>query len=383
MAPNYHYAGFFLVAVMLVLPAAAERFEVWYPQYGQVFEILMNTHCSSQLDDFRHGNASTVPLDFLGGGDEPSRLIQPLVLCILDNTPEYIKVAMSASQVLLGVTPTILSILGASVEESALLFIVGRRPVLAWLLALGSPSVYFNRAFEYRSPFEILQGHQERINIHRPRRTWAVAITVLEYILAALSMVNMGMQTWQLGLRTFCSVWPDSYFAPSLWVILRIALHCISLLLVRLRIRRNFNGVEAGERMGFREWMRGVLGRVPVFDGFKSATNMELSPCVMQKQADVETFGESKTYVCLAWLLHTLTVVHILYGTLTFSSLSFIGTRDAISVLGRFMASVLTCRVILMYEIAGLREAYLENNGSTEVTMITQVASTKSQPGLW
>jgi hypothetical protein len=116
----------------------------------------MNSHCSSQLDNFRQGNASSSPLNFLGGGDEPSRLIQPLMLCILDNTPEYIKVAMSASQVLLGVTTNILSILGASVEKSAPLFIVRRRPVLAWLLALGSPSVYFNRAFEYRSPFKIL-----------------------------------------------------------------------------------------------------------------------------------------------------------------------------------------------------------------------------------
>ncbi|KAK0611692.1 hypothetical protein B0T14DRAFT_488904 [Immersiella caudata] len=365
MAPTTrpHSISLFFVAAIFILPTAAERFEVWYPQYGQVFEIIMNTNCSSQLSTFRQGNSSIIPIDFLGGGDEHSHLIQLLVQCILDNTPEYIKIAMSASQVLLGVTPTILSILGASVEESALLFIVGRRPILAWLLALGSPSVYFNRAFEYRSPFEILQGHQERINIHRPRRRWSVVISVVEYILAALSMVNMGMQTWQLGMRTFCSVWPNTYLAPSLWVIVRIGLHCVSLLPVRLRIRRNFNGVEAGERMRLGE--------------------MEVSPCAVQKEANVETFGESKTYVCLAWLLHTLTVVHILYGTLAFSSLSFIGTRDAISVLGRFMASVLTCRVILMYEIAGLREAYLQSNDGTEVTMITQVASSKSQPGLW
>jgi hypothetical protein len=135
--------------------------------------------------------------------------------------------------------------------------------------------------------------------------------------------------------------------------------------------------------MRIRKWMRGMLGRVPVFDGFKSATKMELSSCVMQKEVNVETFGESKTYVCLAWLLHKLTVVHIWYGTLTFSSLSSTETKDAISALGRFMASLLTCRVILMYEIAGLREAYLRNNGGAEVIMITQVALTKSQSGPW
>jgi len=48
------------------------------------------------------GNYS-VPIDDAGGGDAPSHIIQPLVQYIMKALPEYIKMSMSASQVLLGV----------------------------------------------------------------------------------------------------------------------------------------------------------------------------------------------------------------------------------------------------------------------------------------
>jgi len=118
------------------------------------------------------------------------------------------------------------------------------------------------------------------------------------------------------------------------------------------------------------------------------AFGTEFWPCVTQSEKDrvvsVDLFGETKRFIGVAWLLHTLTVVHILFGTLVFSSLAFIGTRDAVLVLGRFMASVLFCRVILMYEIAGLREAYLQSNDMDEgtVTVVRQITRSKSLDSL-
>ncbi|KAK0649073.1 hypothetical protein B0T16DRAFT_456518 [Cercophora newfieldiana] len=220
----------------------------------------------------------------------------------------------------------------------------------------------------------------------RLEKRWAVlVVSGVEYGLVLGSVVNMELQTWRLGMRTFYSVWPNTGFAPSLWVVIRIGLHGLSLVLMRLRIRREFgdgDGDEDGEK-GVGAWVRGLAGRLPLVNGFRAATRMEWEPCVMQEEVRVEMFGETKTYVCLAWLLHTLTAMHIVYGTWVFSSLSFIGTRDAVCVLGRFMASVLVCRVILMYETVGLREAYLRGNGGTSGTMVTQVPSSKTLPGLW
>lgn len=113
--PSQHYIGW---------KPTMKRFKAWYPQYRPTLNCILSQNCSAELFTYRTGNYS-VPIDDLGGGDAPSHIIQPLVQCIMDALPEYIKMSMSASQVLLGVTPTILSILGPSVEESALLYIVG------------------------------------------------------------------------------------------------------------------------------------------------------------------------------------------------------------------------------------------------------------------
>lgn len=60
--------------------------------------------------------------------------------------------------------------------------------------------------------------------------------------------------------------------------------------------------------------------------------------------------------VFLSWALSICVIVHVTYETLVLLSLYFIGPRDAVGVVGRYMASVLVCRIIVMYEIAGLRE---------------------------
>ncbi|KAK3389771.1 hypothetical protein B0H63DRAFT_464309 [Podospora didyma] len=352
-----------------------DRFESWYPQYRTTFETIMRQNCTGFLKAYRSGDYSN-EIDYVGGGDEHSQNIQPLVQCLLENTSEYVKTSMSASQVLLGVTPTILSILGASVEESALLYIVGRRPFLAWILALGSPSLYFNRAFEYRNPHEIIQGHNEHLPQHRPGGWKSAGIVCLEYLLAMASVTNIAVQTWELGLQTFSSVWPETFLAPSVWAVLRVILHLLGMVLVRMRIRRNGGGIKSGQQISFWRWCQTVFPRC------RDACTTEFRPCVTQDDVSVDTFKETKRFLCLAWLLHTLSVAHILYGTLIFSSLSFIGTRDATMVLGRFMASVLCCRVILMYEIAGCRQAYRRSNDDV-VTVVQQVVSGKRVREMW
>ncbi|KAK0727895.1 hypothetical protein B0T26DRAFT_613527, partial [Lasiosphaeria miniovina] len=211
---------------------------------------------------------------------------------------------------------------------TGLLYIVGRRPFLAWLLALDSPSIHFSRAFDYRAPHDIPRGaHPERLNQRPP--VLCRLIVVVQYVAAIGSVVNVWLQAWELGIQTFCTVAPNFFLAPALWTVLRVFLHLLSMILVRLRIRRNCGGVEAGE---FRL-------------------------CVTQKGVSVDKFKEGMLFVGVAWFLHILYVAHTLFCTLVFSSFVFIGTRDAVGVLSRLMASAICCRVIIMYEISGLREA--------------------------
>ncbi|KAK3936124.1 hypothetical protein QBC46DRAFT_395918 [Diplogelasinospora grovesii] len=102
-----------------------------------------------------------------------------------------------------------------------------------------------------------MKGHAQRLSQHRPQRWWmSLFIVVVEYTLALASIV---LQTWELGLQTFCSVWPSSFLGPIIWVVLRFFLHLLGMLLARLGIRRDGGGIAPGQRIGFWRWVQTVL----------------------------------------------------------------------------------------------------------------------------
>lgn len=51
------------------------------------------------------------------------------------------------------------------------------------------------------------------------------------------------------------------------------------------------------------------------------------------------------------------TMVQIIFGTLVLSATTWIDTRAAFRVVGRYAASAILCRLLLMYEFNGLRAA--------------------------
>lgn len=72
----------------------------------------------------------------------------------------------------------------------------------------------------------------------------------------------------------------------------------------------------------------------------------------------VDTFPDTMLFIGLKWFLTPSIILHVIFCKLVLSSLTFICPRDAVEVIGRFMASVLLCRAVLMYEIAGIRDWY-------------------------
>lgn len=71
-----------------------------------------------------------------------------VISCILDKTPEAVKVNMASAGLLLGLLPALLGFLGSSTIETSCL--AARRPVLSLLLSLGSPAVNPIRIYDYR-----------------------------------------------------------------------------------------------------------------------------------------------------------------------------------------------------------------------------------------
>lgn len=71
--------------------ATTSQFKNWYPQYGFVFDRAVKQECTSQYNNYTTKVKDTSEIDWYGGGDIPSALTQPVILCILNSTTDYIK----------------------------------------------------------------------------------------------------------------------------------------------------------------------------------------------------------------------------------------------------------------------------------------------------
>ena len=138
---------------------------------------------------------------------------------------------MSSAEVLLGVTSTILAIIGSSYTELALLNIVAKRPLLSCLLALGSPSIYMSRAFEYTDPAQLLRDRRGRLRQNVWKGWKLQLLLVAEYVVVFAAIGNIASIDWQLGVRTIYPIWSDNVIAPMLWSTLIIIGHIIGSLL--------------------------------------------------------------------------------------------------------------------------------------------------------
>ncbi|KAF2421116.1 hypothetical protein EJ08DRAFT_673035 [Tothia fuscella] len=220
---------------------------------------------------YLYGTRLNTTMDLVSGGGTYSLFVAPMIRCMLRELSEYIKYTFGSAQVIPGITPSILALLGPTSEEPSLLALIGRRRFLALLLAASSPSIYTNRAFEYHHSAEILKERIDRQHVNpslhgRYRRV----IIVLEYALALMALANVATISWNLGIQAIVVV-------------------------------------------------------IPIL------------------------------FVVLAWSLSVFIVMHIILGTLTLSSIIFVKSKDALAIMARYIASVVVCRMILLYELAVIR----------------------------
>ncbi|KAF5531929.1 hypothetical protein FNAPI_13084 [Fusarium napiforme] len=394
------FVFFSLIYATTIQPAAAatstKQFKHWYPQYGWIFETIVKVNCTAEYDKYLTGFKNHSEIDYLGGGGIYTAITQPLVECILEHTSEYLKVAMTGAQVLLGVMPTIIALLGPSHDEIAMLCIVGRRPLLAAGLALASPSAYFSRAFEYSEPINILSVNTNRYVQSRPKAVYSqLLLSAAEYLITTAACYNVLDNTLQANLRAIFAFSPDADFLPGLWLAIGIALHIAACFVCRLRLRgsrtressaaetdkndltqqrsNNENGQSwfikflkswAQNLSSLMHWIKGVGPRL-----MNIITTTELFPCSSEDYVvKIHNLKETKTFLVLSWWQSTITILHILFGTLVFSGMLFVGTKDALMIVGRYIAGVAICRVILMYELAGLRQSCVEIDGEPPQT---------------
>ena len=159
---------------------------------------------------------------------------------------------------------------------------------------------------------------------------------VLEYIIALAAVANVVTVAYDLGMQVSSSFAPETTYLPLLWAVLNLAIHTSGAVALYLRVT--------------------VESQLPCNTPF-DYLRIHFTPVSMQRPHTIKVLPETYWFIAVSWLTSTLTVCHGLYATLAFSSMLFISVKDSLRVISRFMASVICCRVILMYELAVLRDS--------------------------
>ncbi|KAH8773546.1 hypothetical protein F5883DRAFT_548066 [Diaporthe sp. PMI_573] len=311
------------------------QYQHWFPQWRVKLTRIMQDNCSVPYQDYLTPGADP--------GYEHDKTMA-VTSCVLGNMLEADKMGMQSATVLLGLTPTILGLVGSSTAETSVLSL--RRPVLSLILSLGSPSINPLRSFEYWDPVRgiLLRSSKERGRSQRQAgEAWdckSIAISALGYALALAAVANVTELAYELESRTICAFEGPSMFTVYVWTYTAACIHILGAIALRTRLKDQAN-ISVLESTGFRQKANHIV-------------RTELTPCGAQVALDIVWKPIALPHAILSWCTSTFTVLHIVFGTLVCTSRLFISTQDALAVVARYLASALACRILVVCELSGL-----------------------------
>ncbi|KAH8162562.1 hypothetical protein CIB48_g5688 [Xylaria polymorpha] len=335
----------------------ARQLENFFPAWDHYLRDLIATECSSVLK-----------VDLQASKWAPYDTIE----CLLEAFPEYRKSEIGASSVALGLLPTMLSLIGPSITDQAVL--ATRRPLLSLLLATGSPAVNPQLGDAYTVSIEkklcLAKATDEQSRNIRISGTRIFFVSLIEHAAAIGAWINVVILAYQLSIFTVTSFSVKFGYLPAVWVGLSIPIHLTSYVALRLRMRRPERKKANGREKD-------------LFAFWAASCAAEFTPCEYHQPKTLEWGDEGqlqyKAGRVFTWLLNFAIVAHIIFGTLTLSGLLFISAADAIGVVARFFASTLVSKWIFAYELSGIEKTTFlkgsvltpQHQGAASLVMVT------------
>ena len=312
-----------LVSAPFALAIPRLKLQHWFPQYSTNWISAAASPCRREIINYLLDNNTAC-------ASSPCACAAD---CILKNaaTPT-IQSDISSAQVLLGLLPAIFVFVGPNITEVAALSTY--RPLLAVLLALGSPAINLGRLFRR---VDICEPFVRPVS--RSGKLWSAwagrrsnkdtfirnVVRALSYMGAIIAIVNNICVSLHLDLRTISGFRCAALFMPLAWGLLAVVVHAWGMIAVRARLLQD----------GYRPSLRSVV---------RSRTYRRVS-------AGDDTLV-SDVLFCMASLC---AIVHMAFGILELSSLIFIGALEALQVFALYAVSALLCQLILLLELANMR----------------------------
>ncbi|KAL8651552.1 MAG: hypothetical protein Q9226_004659 [Calogaya cf. arnoldii] len=292
------------------------KFQHWFPRYEQRW-IKAAEPCQQQLEHYWQNNRTIYDTPCSSAAD-----------CILQNIPGTIQSNFNSAQILLGLLPAILVNLGPTIAEVAVLSTY--KPLLATLLALGSPAVNIARVFRHidvKEPFT-----QPMSKTSRVWSTWSARQNVvlrgplraLSYVAALAAIANNIWNSVYLDLRTISGWRCGALLMPLVWSLLAVVVHAWGMAAIR---------VQSPE--GFRPSIRSAV-RTTAFRTASKGSEGVLSEMLL-------------------WVGSLFAVVHLSFGVFVLSSLVFVSAPEAIEIFLRFALSAVLCQIVVKMELGNMR----------------------------
>ncbi|OQN99560.1 hypothetical protein B0A48_14702 [Cryoendolithus antarcticus] len=317
-----------------------ERFSHFFELSERDFGSISITTCNASLSAFRDAYAAStskaaISLGISGSKDPIYGLCQQHASCILENSTEWAKANLGASNLILGLLPTILAVIAPSMTEIA------------------------GRVFYYEDPGEVLKTEYTRGDIRHPLAfgPWstrsAALVGIAEFALAAGILLNtLVLVGYFLTLQSKNAVPSGGH---------------------KLDSRPASNEGIAPDNIGPSD-KTGISSQVTAtgYDAAPASSppkgllrrniDRELTSCASHSHISRDTRiqdGQDRRLqigILLNSIAGFLGFLHLIFSTVVFSALLFIVPLDAIGQVAlRLLLSALTCRFIVMLELAGLR----------------------------
>jgi hypothetical protein len=375
-----------LLLTLLTLPAlvrAAKPFNAtfmhFFPQYDTGLQRIISENCHDIL--LYYNQAEDLDADDIEGWDISSLIIKGnltandlvkgfgyndpinfLVECILASTPEIIKSKLATSQVLLGLTPSLLALLAPAQHQTGLIAIASGNQLLAALLAAASPTVSPIQSLDYTKAVDLITTR--RLEVPAFIRSNNAIVTVIEYIIVFGCIANLVEVSLRFFQQALITVAFDDMYMIFIWFFIGMIIHILGAIAVAKRVK--------------------IVPRADSQSRFKHLADFSHHFYIIRRPKSLKrkVVHESFQFYAVSWVASIITVIHIFYGTMVFSSIIFISIEESAIILARLTASTVICKLVIMYELLylqGVVKAFEEKPGDIQpVSTAANVSSLES-----
>ena len=309
-----------LSLLLLALPIYAIpriKFQHWFPKYENLWIQAAEGPCRQEVTNYLRNNRTDCEQPCACAAD-----------CILQNITGTIQSNFASAQVLLGLVPVTLAVIGPTVAEVTVLS--AYRPLLALLLAIGSPAVNISRAFMNVNVCEPFSRPRSAFSrawsnwLARQPVVFRVLFRIWTYLIALAAIYNNIRNSVTTDMRTISGWRCAAVYMPLAWSMLGVIVHGWGMIAIRVRLRRY-----------------SILS-------FKSILQSEAFKSISSTKDGISSEG-------LFWMASVCAVIHMIYGILVLSSLVFISALEALQVFALYAVSAISCQFILLLELANMR----------------------------